>query len=215
MAVWLLVVAFFGTAFVSAAGECASLPLCARLAKPRVAFFLGEAVAERHREGRQPEYRFQVREAITGLPPSLSYVVVETEEGVPPPGLLLIQAHLSGEDGVLSRDRCDFAAPALEVQDDLDLLRSLHATDAALTVTVAGFRGKAPEETRILADGPISRWADRDGGFPPLPPGVYRLTVSAPGYRTSSQVAAFAAGACHQLEIRLDTAGETAAAIVQ
>ena len=185
------------------------MPLCARLAKPRVAFFLGEAVAERHREGRQPEYRFQVREAITGLPPGLSYLVVETEEGVPPPGLLLIQAHFSGEDGVLSRDQCDFAAPHLEAQGELDLLRRLHATDAALTVTVTGARGPAPEETRILADGPISRWADRAGRLPPLPPGVYRLTVSAPGHRTGSQVALLAAGACPQVEIRLDAAGET------
>ena len=208
MPVWLLVVALFGPAPVAkAAGECPDLPLCARLAKPRVAFFLGEAVAERHREGRQPEYRFQVREAITGLPPALAYGVIETAEGVPPSGLHLIQARLSNEDGVLSRDRCDFAAPYLEAQNELDLLRRSPAADAALTVKVSGVQDHAPGEVRILADGPLSRWADRDGRFPALAPGVYRLTISAPGYRTGMHVIALAAGGCSRIETRMEDAG--------
>ena len=202
MASWLLVVVFFRTALIAAAAECAELRLCARLAKPRVVFFVGEAVAERHREGRQPEYRFQVLEPITGLPPGLPYVVIETGEGVPPSGALLIQAHLSDADGVLLRERCDFAASRLESIDELNALRRLLAVEPAVTVKISDAQGKPLEQTRLLAEGPISRWADRDGQLPPLPPGLYRLTASAPGYRISSRVAEFAAGACHEVEIR-------------
>ncbi len=199
---WLFLVALFGLARIGAAGECAELPLCARLAQPGAAFFVGEAVSERHRDGHKPEYRFQVREVLIGLAPGTDYAVVETDEGAPPAGLLLVEARVVG-DGTITRGQCDLAEPDAAAIDMLGELRRLRTVDAVLSVKASDARGRVPADVRILADGPLSRMAERDGRFPGLVPGAYRVTVSALGYQTKSHEMDLLPGSCPAVEIRL------------
>ena len=204
----MLWIALFGFTLIAAAEECADVPLCKRLAAPRQVFFAGEAIAERQREGRPPEYLFQVREVLSGLAPATETVIVETSEGTPPAGWLLMQAHLLDDGVALGRGECDYVAPESASIDALAALR--RSADASLAVSAIDARGHMPDEVRIAVDGPISRMADRDGRFYNLVPGAYRVTVTAPGYRTTSQAADLPAGSCPAIVVNLPGAAEIA-----
>ena len=189
--------------------ECADLPLCTRLGAPGAVFFAGEAVAERHRDGRQPEYLFRVREPLVGLARETETVVVETGEGPPPEESLLLQARRR-EDGTLVRGECDYAAAVRTAGDALSTLRRLAWAEGSLIVKVADAHGRTPETARLMVDGPVSRSADRGGQFPPLPAGDYRITVSAYGYETRTRAVTLRAGSCLEVELPLPGTGEIA-----
>lgn len=204
--------ALIGITALTAAEECADVPLCVRVGTPKQVFFVGEATDERQREGRKPEYRFQVREVLLGIAPETETVVVETAEGTPPTGLLLLQARLL-DDGNLERGECDYAAPDTSAQQALQELRGLRSAKASLTVKVVDVRGRNPEDLRIKLDGPMSRLADREARFGDLAPGRYRLTASAPGYQTKSEEKDVLPGACPVVEIKLAGTGEIAGGV--
>jgi hypothetical protein len=199
---------------IANAGECADLPLCARVAQTNPVFFVGEAVAERHRQGHQPEYLFRIREVLTGIASNSEHAVVETDEGPPPAGLLLVEARLA-EGGRLTRGECDLAEPDSSAFEMLAALRRLHSSEASLRVAVTDVRGRTPEELRVLVDGPISRPAERDGKFPHLVAGAYRITASAHGYEAKLHDTELRPGSCQTVEILLagtaEIAGLTAA----
>lgn len=188
---------------------CADLPICARLVQPEVVFFSGEAVAERQREGRQPEYLFRVRERLLGLTSEIETVVVETGEGPPSEELLVLQARRN-KDGTLVRSECDYARVARSAGDALSALRRLAWAEGSLRVKVVDAYGRAPETAQVVVDGPISRSADRSGQFPPLPAGDYRLMVSASGYETSTRAVAVRPGSCVEVELPLRGTSEIA-----
>lgn len=189
-------------ALAGAAGGCEEMPLCSRIAVPGVVFFVGEATEERSRDGHDPEYRFRVREPLVGLAPGTEWVTIETAEGPPPAGLLLVQARRRGEDGSLERRECDFASPDFSRREELTMLRRMALeSSASLQVVVRGEVDAA--QVRIWVDGPISRLAGASGRFPSLPAGVYRVTVSAPGHEEDSHRAELPAGSCPVIEIPL------------
>lgn len=193
----------------AAGAECVDLPICARLGEPEVVFFSGEAVAERQREGRQPEYLFRVRERLLGLTGETETVVVETGEGPPSEELLVLQARRM-KDGTLVRSECDYARVARSAGDTLSILRRLAWAEGSLKVKVVDAFGRAPETARVVVDGPISRDADPNGQFPLLPPGDYRLMVSASGYETSTRAVALRPGSCVEIELPLPGTSEIA-----
>ncbi len=193
----------------AAGAECADLPLCSRLGAPEVVFFAGEAVAERHRDGRQPEYLFRVRELLVGLPRETESVVVETSEGPPHEELLLLQARRR-EDGTLVRGECDYATTVRAAGEALSTLRRLAWAEGSLVVKVKDAHGRTPETARLIADGPVSRGADRGGQFPPLPTGDYRITASASGYETRTRAVMLRAGSCLEVELPLPGTAEIA-----
>lgn len=203
----------FFIALLSAAGwlpaaeRCEDVQFCARVAGPRQVFFVGEAVAERQRDGRLPEYRFAVREILLGLEPGTEHVVIESEEGTPPTGPLLIQARWQ-EDGNLARGECDLVAAESAAGPMRDQLGMLKSALASLSVTVRDVRGRAPADVRITIDGPVGRLADRDARFTDLAAGAYRITAAAPGYETKSHDTELTPGSCPALEMRLAGSAE-------
>lgn len=194
------------TQAANAAG-CPDLPLCARL-RPGAVFFVGEAVEERQLPGRAPEYRFLVREVLTGLhlAPGSELVVVETSEGAPPAGRLLVEARAT-EDGRLVRDECHYVRPDHEAHQDLALLR--HPT-ALGSLTVRLSPGRDDANAIVYIDGALQRQGTREKQaagqpfvFTHLPPGDYRINVVAPGYENVQQREPLAAGACRTVQVDL------------
>lgn len=205
--------ALFNLAALAWAAEpCADVPLCARLAKPQQVFFLGEAVAERQRDGHQPEYRFTVREVLHGLEPDTEAVVVETGEGAPPSGALLIQARRA-EDGRLIRTDCELAEPEDAAGAMLAELRTLRTRDASLAVKVRDRGGRRPANLRILLEGAASRLADRDAHFAGLAAGHYRVTAEALGYESQARETEVAPGGCPVIDIILNGTAEIAGSV--
>lgn len=193
----------------ASAAECPEVPLCARL-RPGTVFFVGEAVEERHLPGRTAEYRFLVREALTGLtlPPGSELIVVESAESAPPSGRLLIEVRAT-PDGRLVRDECHYARPDNEAHRDLALLRHPVA-QASLSVNLVDHRGRVPDGAgaRVLLEGTLHREArrEREGAAfeaTHLPPGPYQITAFAPGYETGSRTETLAGGACPAVELTL------------
>lgn len=189
------------------AAECPDLPFCARL-RPGAVFFVGEAVEERQLPGRVPEYRFLVREVLTGLhlAPGSELVVVETSEGAPPAGRLLVEARAT-EDGRLVRDECHYVRPDHEAHQDLALLR--HPT-ALGSLTVRLSPGRDDANAIVYIDGALQRQGTREKHaagqpfvFTHLPPGDYRINIVAPGYEYVQQREPLAAGACRTVQVDL------------
>lgn len=154
------------------AAECEDAPFCARI-RPGAVFFVGEAVAERERPGHLPEYRFVVREPLLGMPRELADAVIETGEGPPPLGRLLIEVRENG-DGAYTRGACNFVEHEAQALNEIALLRR-PGVDVSLRVTIPG----AAAEERVSVEGPLTRIAESTGPgdwlFPRLPAGRYRL----------------------------------------
>jgi hypothetical protein len=195
----LTILTLLALAAAGAAEKCADVPLCVRVAAPSQVFFIGEAMAERQREGHKPEYRFAVQEMLLGLPVDTENVIVETSEGLPPSGQLLIQATLL-VDGTLTRADCDYVTSDLAAADQFRLFRS---APASLAVKVIDARQRIPRDTRIMLDGPTSRLAEREARFSDLTPGSYRITVTATGYQDKLHEAELQPGSCPAIDIRL------------
>lgn len=215
LCVALLRAAAAATAAAAAEPDCADVPLCARL-RPDAVFFVGEAVEERHLPGRLPEYKFLVREALRGLAEGTELIVIESPEGAPPHGRLLVEAR-SVTEGRFARGHCDYARPADDdgAQADLALLRERGASASiAVSLVDRSQRQLAAESlasTRVWIEGALHRAADRSPDSSSrtqftaanLPPGRYRIGVQAPGYETAAHSETLAAGACDTVTVSL------------